>query len=91
MKKLLVVLGLSVVAMAGKCGGGSESTTSSEKPAEEFPAKEEGAAPAQEVPSYDQQQAAPAAGQEEAAPSTPAPAEATPAPAGEPSKAPSND
>ncbi len=93
MKKLLVVFGLSVVAMAGKCGSSAEkSETAGEKPAEEFPAGQEAAAPAQEVPSYDQQQgqAAPA----EAAPGAdqqgaPAPTEA--APAAEPSKAPSND
>lgn len=71
MKKLLVVLGLSAIAMAGKCGSSSSEEKSQEatKTQEEFPVKEESPVPAEEVPSYEQQEEA-----------TPAPADATPAP-----------
>lgn len=67
MKKLLVVASLSALAMAAKCGGEKKEET---KTQEEFPVKEESQVPAEEVPSYEQQEA-------------PAPTEGTPAPAGD--------
>ena len=67
MKKLLVVASLSVIAMAAKCGGEKAEES---KTQEEFPVKEESQVPAEEVPSYEQQEA-------------PAPVEEAPAPAGE--------
>lgn len=80
MKKFLVVLGLSALAMAGKCSSSDadKSKEASEKTSEEFPVKEDSQVPAEEVPSYEQQEeAAPAAGTTPEA--TPAPTE-TPAP-----------
>ncbi|MBC7659458.1 MAG: hypothetical protein H7249_07090 [Chitinophagaceae bacterium] len=76
MKKLLVVVGLSAIAMAGKCSS-DKSKDSETKTQEEFPVKEESQVPAEEVPSYEQQEE-PAAGSSS---STTTP-EATPAPAG---------
>ena len=70
MKKLLVVLGLATIAMAGKCGSSSEEKSKEASKSEEFPVKEESQVPAEEVPSYEQQEEA-----------QPAPAETTPAPA----------
>ncbi len=76
MKKLLVVLGLSAIAMAGKCSSSEEKSKEASKAAEEFPVKEESQVPAEEVPSYEQQEEAqPADGT-----AAPAPAETTPAP-----------
>ena len=85
MKKLLVVLGMSVVAMAGKCGSSDadKSGASSEKPAEEFPAKEE-------VPSYDQQGAAPTEATPAPSETVTTPSETAPA-ATDAGKVPSND
>ena len=76
MKKLLVVVGLSAIAMAGKCSS-DKSKESETKTQEDFPVKEESQVPAEEVPSYEQQEE-PTSGS--TSPSTP---EATPAPAGE--------
>lgn len=80
MKKLLVVLGLSVIAMAGKCGSSSEEK-SKEASKEEFPVKEESQVPAEEVPSYEQQEEAQPAPAADGAATTPAPAEGAAAPA----------
>lgn len=76
MKKLLVVLGLSAIAMAGKCSSSEEKSKEAAKAQEEFPVKEESQVPAEEVPSYEQQEEA----QPAPAETTPAPAEAAPAP-----------
>lgn len=87
MKKLLVVLGLSAIAMAGKCSSSKEENAqdSATKAQEEFPVKEEAQTPpAEEVPSYEQQAPADAAGTTttpDSATSTPAPSDTTaPAP-----------
>lgn len=80
MKKLLVVASLSVLAMAAKCGGEKKEET---KTQEDFPVKEESQVPAEEVPSYEQQEApAPSdtAPEGTPAPSDSAPTEGTPAP-----------
>jgi cytoskeletal protein RodZ len=74
MKKLLVVVGLSAIAMAGKCS--SDKAKEETKTQEEFPVKEESQVPAEEVPSYEQQEAPTSAPVE----GTPAPTESTPAP-----------
>jgi hypothetical protein len=73
MKKLLVVLGLSAVAMAGKCGSSNSEEKSQEatKTQEEFPVKEESPVPAEEVPSYEQQEEATPAPAETPVPTTP--------------------
>ncbi|MCX6130112.1 MAG: hypothetical protein NTX25_13735 [Proteobacteria bacterium] len=73
MKKLVVVLGLSAIAMAGKCSSSEEKPAEAAKVQEEFPVKEEAQAPAEEVPSYEQEEAQPADGA-----ASPAPAETTP-------------
>jgi len=84
MKKLLVIAGLSVIAMAGKCGS-DKSSESETKIQEEFPVKEESQVPAEEVPSYEQEPGASSS----TTPQTPetqvptddsAPAETAPAP-----------
>ena len=74
MKKILLVLGLSVIAMAGKCSGSGEKPAEVSKAAEDFPVKEDNQVPAEEVPSYEQEEAQPAEGA-----STPAPVESAPA------------
>lgn len=84
MKKLLVVVGLSVIAMAGKCGS-DKSKESETKAQEEFPVKEETQVPAEEVPSYEQEPGAGSSTPETAVPSgdsAPAGSTPTPAPAG---------
>jgi ABC-type phosphate/phosphonate transport system substrate-binding protein len=75
MKKLLVVLGLSVMALAGKCGSSEDKSSEAAKTQEDFPVKEDSQVPAEEVPSYEQQEEA----QPADATATPAPAEAAPA------------
>ena len=60
MKKLLIVLGLSTIAMAGKCSSSDEKSKEATKAQEEFPVKEDSQVPAEEVPSYEQEEAQPA-------------------------------
>ena len=76
MKKLLVVLGLSTIAMAGKCSSSEEKSKEAAKTQEEFPVKEESQVPAEDVPSYEQQE------ETQPAEGSPAPSEAAPAPEG---------
>ncbi len=87
MKNFLVVLGLSAVAMAGKCSNNApeKSKESGEQSSEEFPVKEDSQVPTEEVPAYENQEETPSTISPDA---TPAPTE-TPGP-NEGSKAPGN-